>query len=170
MEQSGSSSGSYPGGHRFESGSRFHQEDGLDGRFFRRRRLPAKTPPAECHIKGMTVSIVNGDGTVSEVWAGWHPPVASDVAPLQKIERPAAAWTTVGRLEKRRRGVDEARSAHGVGRRTGPDCDARRMVDGIRASEIPLEVYLDTEDGEPWRHFGTLVREIPRGDLGPAKL
>lgn len=117
----------------------------------------------------MTVSILNGDGTVSEIQAGWHPPVASDVAPLQRIERPAAAWTTVGRLEKHWRGVDEARSAYGVGRRIGPGGDARRMVDEIRSSEIPLEVYADTEDGEPWRHFGTLVREIPHGDLGQAK-
>ena len=43
-----------------------------------------------------------------------------------------------------------------------------KLIQGIECAEAPLEIYLQGESEEPWRHTGNLAKEVPAGDLPAA--
>lgn len=107
----------------------------------------------------MKIQILLADGSVSSVSVKWHPAVAKAAEPGQKIVCPGSLWTTeseiIGHLQK----VNERRKEISCYLR---DLSIRdKVIQGISAAEAPLEIYKDTDDGRPWRHWGTLSKEVP---------
>lgn len=107
----------------------------------------------------MKIDILLSDGSVSSVSVKWHPAVAKAAEPGQKTVCPGSLWTTKSEIIKHLQNVNERRKGMNVGLR---DLTAQdEIIQGISAAEAPLEIYTDTDDGQPWRHWGTLAKEVP---------
>jgi len=107
----------------------------------------------------MKIEILLADNTVTSVQAMWHGDTVSRTAPGQDVFRPGSLWTTKSKLIAHLEKVNRSRAKAGIEGRS-----VEAAVETALCAEAPLEVYVDTEDGEPWRHFGTLARKIPYGE------
>lgn len=107
----------------------------------------------------MKIDILLSDGSVSSVPVKWHPAVAKAAEPGQKTVCPGSLWTTKSEIIKHLQNVNERRKKMNVGLRDLSDQDD--VIRRVSAAEAPLEIYIDTDDGRPWRHWGTLAREVP---------
>ena len=107
----------------------------------------------------MKINILLADGSVSSVSAQWHPAVSKAAEPGQKILCPGSLWTTKDKIIEHLEKVNECRKEIHAHLR---DLSIRdKVIQGICAAEAPLEIYVDTDDGQPWRHWGTLAKEVP---------
>ena len=100
----------------------------------------------------MKIQVLNKDSTVISIQAEWH---------SENKGMPGSAWTTLGTLERHWREVNKVRSKYGLEPKITCSEDVRKLVDDMYIAEMPLEIYTDTDDGTPWRHYGTLVKCIP---------
>lgn len=108
----------------------------------------------------MKIKITHEDGSKSYVEARWHPGFETGmIATGGKIRRAPGLWTTADEVMKHLCLVNEYRRKYGVPERDLSDED--RTFKGIIGAEAPLEVYRRTDDGEPWRHSGNLVKAVP---------
>lgn len=107
----------------------------------------------------MKINILLKDGTVSSVPAKWHPATSKTAEPGWQTLGPSSLWTTKSKIIDHLRKINESRKKMNVGLR---DLSAEdEVIQGISAAEAPLEIYADTDDGKPWRHNGTLIKEVP---------
>jgi len=109
----------------------------------------------------MKLEVLFQDGCVHCVLAEWHPATVSTIAPSQQIERPGAMWTTVEKIKDYLREEDKSRVKNGLEPGFTSQEDVDHFIEEMCLAEVPLEIYRDTDDNEPWRHFGTLVKEVP---------
>jgi len=107
----------------------------------------------------MKINILNADDSVSSVQVEWHPECLKSLEPGQKTLCPGSLWTTKSRILEHYRRVNDVRRGLGAELRDLSDPD--KAVAGIQFAEAQLEIYIDTDDGEPWRHWGTLCRVVP---------
>ena len=102
----------------------------------------------------MTIRILkkerDGTTSVSTLTAKWHPETSAG---------PAGIYVTANAVREHVRRINDRRASYGC----EMPLDAEKMIksDGIVCAEAPLEIYDDTDDGEPYRHYGTLYRSIP---------
>lgn len=102
------------------------------------------------------------DGTTGEIpCVKWHPPFRRAVSQFDSVDEPGGLWTTTENVAKHLAKVNELRREMGVpGREFSSPNEAAALIDSAAA---PFDVYLPTEDGEPWRHNGVLAKSVPYG-------
>lgn len=115
----------------------------------------------------MKIRIKLGDGSCTTVDAWWHPSVEIGNAGTGGAQtRPAGMWTTdvvlMDHLEK----VNQMRREDAIEERDLSDRE--KVIREVECAEAPLEIYLQGESEEPWRHTGNLAKEVPAGDLPAA--
>lgn len=115
----------------------------------------------------MKIRLKLGDGTFTTADAWWHPQVEiGGIATGGSFIRPAGLWTTDAALMDRLEKVNAFRRGECIEERDLSDKDA--VIQGIECAEAPLEIYVQGESEEPWRHTGNLAKEVPAGDLPAA--
>ena len=116
----------------------------------------------------MKIRMKLGDGTFTTADVWWHPQIEiGGIATGGKTVRPAGLWTTDTIIMNHLEHVNAMRRGDCIPERGLSDGDA--VIRGIECAEAPLEIYVQGETEEPWRHTGNLIREVPAGDL-PAAL
>lgn len=115
----------------------------------------------------MKIRLKLGDGSFTTTDAWWHPSIEIGcIGTGGRFTRPAGLWTTdvvlMNHLEK----INEARRSDCIVERDLSDRD--KLIQGIECAEAPLEIYVQGESEEPWRHTGNLAKEVPAGELPAA--
>lgn len=102
------------------------------------------------------------DGSFGEIpGVNYHPAHKRHVDQFDTTDEPGGLWTTVDKLFEHLKRVNEYRREHGIEeRKFKMPADCIDLIDFVSA---PLEVYMSTDDGAPWKHNGTLVKTIPYG-------
>lgn len=97
----------------------------------------------------MHVVVRMNDGTETSLAnVRWHPERKTSLGDI-----PAGLWTT----------EDDVLA---YWRKLHPDCIITRdNIREIDCAEAPVDIYTNTEDNMPWRHFGTLLKEVHAGNI-----
>ena len=112
----------------------------------------------------MKIRLKLGDGSFTTVDAWWHPQIEIGcIGTGGKFTRPAGLWTTDAVLLDHLEKINEARRGDCIEERDLSDRGG--LVQGVECAEAPLEIYVQGESEEPWRHTGNLAKEVPAGDL-----
>ena len=110
----------------------------------------------------MKIQVAYKDGSFGEIpGVNYHPAHKRYINQFDTTDEPGGLWITVEKLVAHIERVNEYRRANGIKERvfsTPTSC-----VDLIDFASAPLEVYVSTEDGSPWKHNGMLIKTIPYG-------
>ena len=104
----------------------------------------------------MNCRVLNKDNTVSDIHVDWHGYHSMNLGISGRIDVQAGLWTTVDTIKSHYEHVNDLRRANGIEPR-----DIDSVVDSMVGAEAPFDIYIQTEDGCPWKHCGTLVRSVP---------
>jgi hypothetical protein len=106
----------------------------------------------------MEIIIKLNDGTCSKIQAWYHPSYQlKSTLTEQSVIRPAGIWTTNSVIMKHLAEVNKIRRKSNVAER---DLSDPNLILGITGAEVPLEIYCDCEDHEPWKHWGLLIKSV----------
>lgn len=112
----------------------------------------------------MEIKLKLGDGSFTTVKAWWHPQVEIGcIGTGGKFTRPAGLWTTDVVVMNHLEIVNAIRRGDCLKERDLSD--KTKLIQEIECAEAPLEIYVQGESEEPWRHTGNLAKEVPVGDL-----
>ena len=110
----------------------------------------------------MKLQVAYKDGTFGEIpGVNYHPRHERRVDQFDAVADSGGLWITADRLFEHLALVNKRRRANGIEERVLPAPIG--CVDLIDFASAPLEVYIPTDDGAPWKHGGTFVKTIPYG-------
>lgn len=110
----------------------------------------------------MKLQVAYKDGSFGEIpCVSYHPEHERHIDQFSTVTEPGGLWTTTDKVFEHLRAINSYRRKTGVEeRKLGTPNDCVELIDFASA---PLEIYIPTGDGEPWRHNGTLVKAVPYG-------
>jgi len=110
----------------------------------------------------MKLKIKLGENDATTIEAAWHPTWQVGVR-VDTFIRPAGLWTTDAAIRNHLEEINRVRGEENIRKRDLSDIDS--LIQNIVCGEAPVEVYRSSENDEPWKCTGNLMKEIPYGDV-----
>lgn len=109
----------------------------------------------------MKVQVIYKDGSAGEIpCVRYHPGFERHVDQFGTVSEPEGLWVTEDDVYEHLLRTNGFRRRNGIPER---EFDKRTCADLIDFAAAPFRVYVRTDDGEPWRHNGTLVKTVRYG-------